>query len=154
MQYRSDIIGSVLLIFLGIGVIIESIRLKVGTPLMPQPGFFPFLGGFLLAGLSVALLVHGWRGRGKESLKTGESFGEWRRPAILVAGMCVYTAVLESLGFVLPTLIIAILILRVLGVKSWKVLIVSSLGLSVGTYILFRRILGVELPSGILTFLG
>ena len=51
MRNRTDIIGSVLLIFIGIGVVIESIRLKVGTPLMPQPGFFPFLGGLLLIGL-------------------------------------------------------------------------------------------------------
>jgi putative tricarboxylic transport membrane protein len=152
MQNRGDMIGSILLIFLGIGVVIESIRLQVGTPLMPQPGFFPFLGGFLLIGLSIVLLIQGWLGRGKSSQQPREAFGELRRPVILVVSMSVYTAVLEPLGYLLPTIAISALILRVLGLKSWKVLGLASLILSVGTYILFGRILGIDLPAGILPF--
>ena len=68
--------------------------------------------------------------------------------------MSLYTAVLEALGYVLPTILIAAVILRVLGVTSWKVLILASVGLSVGTYYLFGRILGIDLPAGILSFLG
>jgi putative tricarboxylic transport membrane protein len=154
MQNRGDIIGSVVLILLGIGVVIESIRLHVGTPLMPQPGFFPFLGGLLLVGLSLVLLVQGWLGRDKVPLHPQEAFGEWRRPLILIVGMSVYTAVLEWLGYVLPTIALSAVILRVLGVTSPKVLIVASVGLSVGTYVLFGRILGIDLPAGVLPFLG
>jgi len=151
MGNRSDIIGSVLLILVGIGVVVESIRLKVGTPLMPQPGFFPFLGGLLLIGLSIVLLVQGWLGRSEQKQ---EAFGELRRPVILIVSMSVYTAILDPVGYVLPTIAIAVLILRVLGVTSWKVLILASVGLSVGTYILFGRLLGIDLPAGVLTFLG
>jgi putative tricarboxylic transport membrane protein len=157
MQNRSDLIGSVVLIFIGIGVVIGSIRLHVGTPLMPQPGFFPFLGGLLLAGLSLVLLVQGWLGRDKaprQPLEAGAAFGEWRRPLILVVSMGVYTAVLEWMGYVLPTMALAVLILRVLRVTSWKVLILTSVGLSVGTYVLFGRLLGIDLPAGVLPFLG
>jgi putative tricarboxylic transport membrane protein len=154
MRNVPDIIGSVLLIFVGIGVIIESVRLHVGTPLMPQPGFFPFLGGFLLIVLALILLVQGIVSHGDGSPHDREDFGELRRPAILVVSMSIYTAVLEPLGFVLPTFIIAAVILRVLGVTSWKVLILASLGLSVGTYVLFGRILGIDLPVGILPFFG
>jgi putative tricarboxylic transport membrane protein len=154
MQNRGDIIGSVLLILIGIGVVVESIRLQVGTPLMPQPGFFPFLGGLLLIGLSIVLLVQSWRGRDKAPRQPREAFGEWRRPLILVMSMGVYTAVLEWLGYVLPTIALATVILRVLGVTSWKVLILTSVGLSVGTYVLFGRFLGIDLPAGSLPFLG
>jgi len=155
MQNRGDIIGSVVLILIGIGVVIGSIRLHVGTPLMPQPGFFPFLGGFLLIGLSLVLLVQGWLGRDKAPRQPREAaFGEWRRPLILVVSMSVYTAVLEWLGYVLPTIALSVVILRVLGVTSWKVLILASVGLSVGTYVLFGRILGIDLPAGVLPFLG
>jgi putative tricarboxylic transport membrane protein len=155
MQNRGDIIGSVVLILIGIGVVIGSIRLHVGTPLMPQPGFFPFLGGLLLVGLSLVLLVQGWMGRNKAPRQTGETtFGEWRRPLILVVSMGVYTAVLETLGYVLPTTALAAVILRVLGVTSGKALILTSVGLSVGTYYLFGRILGIDLPAGVLPFLG
>ena len=150
MGRRADIVGSILLILVGIGVVIESIRLQVGTPLMPQPGFFPFLGGFVLIGLSAVLLFQGWFGKAERGPE--EAFGELRRPVILIVSMSVYTAVLDPLGYVLPTIVLSGVILRVLGVTSWKVLILASLGLSVGTYVLFGRILGIDLPQGILPF--
>jgi len=36
-------------------------------------------------------------------------------------------------------------------VKSWRVLLVTSLGLSMGAYLLFGRLLGIDLPMGMLT---
>ena len=154
MWSRTDIIESVLLILVGIGVVVESIRLQVGTPLMPQPGFFPLLGGLLLIGLSVIFLVRTWLEHGQASRQPQEAFGELRRPLILVVGMSLYTAVLEWLGYILPTVLITAIILRILGVTSWKELSLASLGISVGTYFLFGRLLGIELPSGVLPFLG
>ena len=154
MQNRTDIIGSVLLILIGLGVVIESIRLKLGTPLMPQPGFFPFIGGALLIGLALVLLVQGLRRRADSTRQPGEAIGTLGKPAILIVGLCVYTATLEPLGYVLPTIVLVAVILRVLGVTSWKVLGLASIGLSVGAYILFGRILGIDLPTGVLPFLG
>jgi len=46
------------------------------------------------------------------------------------------------------------LILRILDVKSWRVLILTSFCLSIGTYILFDKLLGIELPVGILARFG
>jgi putative tricarboxylic transport membrane protein len=154
MQNRADIIGSVLLIIIGVGVVIESIRLKLGTPLMPQPGFFPFIGALLLTGLAVVLLVQGVRRRGEPAGQPGEAAGELRRPLILIASLCLYTAALKPFGYVLPTIILVAVILRVLGVTSWKILGLASLGLSAGAYVLFGRILGIDLPKGNLPFLG
>lgn len=154
MRNRTDIIGSVLLIVIGVGVVIESLRLKLGTPLMPQPGFFPFLGGSLLIGLSLIPLVQGWLRLGNSTRKPPKVAGELRRPLILIVSMSLYTAVLGFLGYILPTLILVAVILRVTGVTSWKILGLASLGLSVGAYLLFGRILGIDLPAGVLPFLG
>jgi putative tricarboxylic transport membrane protein len=154
MQNRADIIGSVLLIIVGAGVVIESFRLKLGTPLMPQPGFFPFIGGALLVGLAVVLLVRSLRRRDGSGQPPEEITGELRRPFILIVSLCVYTAALKYLGYVLPTMILVAVVLRVLGVKSWKILTVASLGLSVVAYVLFGRVLGIDLPKGVLPFLG
>jgi hypothetical protein len=81
MRNRTDIIGSLLLIAIGVGVVIESFRLKLGTPLTPQPGFFPFIGGSLLIGLSIVLLVQGWLRRGESTRKPREVAGGLRKPA-------------------------------------------------------------------------
>jgi putative tricarboxylic transport membrane protein len=150
MQNKRDVIASVFLIVIGIAVLLWSIRLQVGTLLRPMPGFFPFWVGFGIIALSLVLLVQGWRGRGKAP----KAYGNWQRPLIMVAGLAVYSVVLDPLGYILSTLFIAAITLRILGVLSWKMIGVSSLVLSVSVYFIFTRLLGVELPAGILSFLG
>jgi putative tricarboxylic transport membrane protein len=147
---HDDLLAGLLLACVGLAVVLGAIRLHIGTPLHPQPGFFPFLGGGALALLAVVLVVQAALGR-----STGtEAFGRLGPPAIMVLGMSVYAAILEPLGFVPGTLLIAGLMLRVLGVRSWRALAAASLALSVGTYLLFARVLGIDLPPGVLGFLG
>jgi putative tricarboxylic transport membrane protein len=144
-----DIIASLLLIAGGIGIAVGSINYKVGTFLDPQPGFFPLMWGILMVGLSSTLLVKGWMGRGKKT----EGFGEVWRPAILMAGLGIYVGILEPLGYVLATFLITPFILRVMGVKSWKVLVLNAVFLPVGSHLLFVRMMGLQLPAGVLKVL-
>ena len=141
-----DIIGSLILMTTGIAIIAGSIRLRVGTLTKPQPGLFPFLAGFFLVALSCLLIIQGWHGRGEKT----RPFGEVKKPAMLAIGMAIYVVILNPVGFALATIPLGAVILRVLGVTSWKVLTLSSLLLSIGTYLLFSCILGVELPAGVL----
>lgn len=148
MRNKSDMVYGSVMIPLGIAVIVGSLRLKLGTPLYPLSGFFPFLGGVLLIALSIILIFRGWLGRGQSH----QPFGELRQVAILVVCLAVYVAVLETLGYVFSTILITVAILRIMRVTSWKTLSLSSLILSVGAYLLFNRVLGVELPAGIFSF--
>jgi hypothetical protein len=81
-------------------------------------------------------------------------FGEVGRPALLLVVLIALVAVLDRVGYVIGTFIASGLILRILNAKSWWTLILTSLCLSVGTYILFDKLLGIDLPVGILARLG
>jgi len=138
----------------GMAVSIESIRLKVGTFSRPEPGFYPFFVGLLLMGIAFVLLVQSWLGRGDTSQQPQDAIGDLRRPMILLSSMGVYTALMNPIGYVLPTVLLAAVVLRITGVTSWKVVGLISVGLSVGSYVLFSRILGIDLPAGVLSFIG
>ena len=138
--------AGLIFVLIGVGVIIGALKLRVGSATEPQPGFFPFVGGVLLLILSSILFVQGLRGR---SLGT-KAFGELRRPAILIVAMVVYVVILDGVGYVIATIMLSAIVLRILETKSWWVIVVASLVLSVGSYILFDRLLGVTLPNGIL----
>jgi putative tricarboxylic transport membrane protein len=148
MHNRRDVVAGTLLALIGIGVIVWAIRLQVGTLVRPLPGSFPLVVGLMIVFLSIAIVVQGWLGRGKSP----QPYGDLRRPSILVAGLAVYTVILDSLGYLLSTIFIAVVTLRLMGVTSWKVIGVSSVILSVVVYFLFTRFLEVELPAGILPF--
>jgi hypothetical protein len=150
MKHTGDVAGSLFLFFLGIGAVIGAIRLHVGSPTEPQPGFFPFLGGISLVVLSSIIFLK--RGIGQSQRKV--VFGDVGRPVLLLVVMIALVAVLDSVGYVIGTFIASGLILRILNVKSWRVLLLTSLCLSIGTYILFDKLLGIELPVGILVRLG
>jgi putative tricarboxylic transport membrane protein len=150
MKNRSDLLGSLFLFVVGTGAIIGAIRLTVGSPTEPQPGFFPFVAGVILIVFSTIIFLQGWLGRSK----TQVVFGEVGRPAMLVAVMIALVLVLDRLGYVIGTFIAAGLILRILGVKSWRALVMTSLCLSFGTYLLFDKLLGVDLPVGFLVRFG
>ncbi len=150
MKNTGDVVGSFFLFLLGIGAVIGAIRLHVGSPTEPQPGFFPLLGGLSLVVLSSIIFFKGGTGQSQKKMV----FGEVGRPALLLVVMIVLVAVLDRLGYVIGTFLASGLILRILNVKSWRVLILTSLCLSIGTYILFDKLLGIELPVGILVRLG
>jgi putative tricarboxylic transport membrane protein len=136
--------------FLVIGLIFAggSVKLSIGTPTEPLPGFFPFLGGLALIVLSLVFLGLAWRGR------TGQSqpFGRLSGPVILVVALILYVAVLETIGFVIATVFLSAVILKVLGANT-GILILVSLALPAASYFIFDRLLGVTLPAGILAAL-
>ena len=150
MKNTGDVVGSFFLFLLGIGAVIGAIRLQVGSPTEPQPGFFPFLGGISLIVLSSIIFLKGQTGQSPKKVV----FGDVGRPALLLVVMIGLVAVLDRVGYVIGTFIASGLILRILNVKSWRVLLLTSLCLSIGTYILFDKLLGIELPVGILIRLG
>ena len=150
MKNTGDAVGSLFLFLLGIGAVLGAIRLKVGSPTEPQPGFFPFLGGLSLIVLSFVIFLKGQMGQSQKKV----AFGEVGRPALLLVVLIALVAVLDSVGYVIGTFIASGLILRILNVKSWRTLILTSLCLSIGTYTLFDKLMGIELPVGILARLG
>ena len=148
MRKNGEMWAGLFFLLLGVAVIVGSVRMPLGTPLDPQPGFFPLLAGIFLSVLSVVHLVLAFLKR-KKSLKM-QALGAVWRPAFLIAGLFIYTFILDPLGYVIATIFLSVIILRILESRSWWKLSAISLASSVGTFVLFDRILGVTLPLGVL----
>ncbi|MEW6333980.1 MAG: tripartite tricarboxylate transporter TctB family protein [Thermodesulfobacteriota bacterium] len=134
------------LCFLAIGGVFAagSVGLKIGVPTEPKAGFFPFIDGVILSGLAVLFLYQTWRGRAGDS----PTFGRVGGPAVVVLTLILYTATLETLGYVVTTAVLAAVVLRVMDTKP-AILVPVSLILAVVSYLLFDRLLGVTLPPGL-----
>jgi putative tricarboxylic transport membrane protein len=143
---KGDLISGVLFVCLGIGASIEAIRLQLGTFTQPQVGFFPFLSSLFLAVLAGILVIEALRGR-----STGtKPFSIWGPHTALVLALGVYVAVFETIGYVLSTVPLGMVVLYVLGTKKAWILLGASLLSALTTYVLFDKILGVPLHNGIL----
>ena len=147
MKDRSSILGGFFFFMVAVAAAIGAIQLNLGSPTEPQPGFFPFVGSVILVFLSVILILQGWKRDDTEPVV----FGEVRSLVLFLAVMAAFVAFLDRGGYAICTFIASGLLLRILNIKSWRVLILTSLCLSIGTFILFDKLLGVDLPVGFLS---
>ncbi|MEI7673645.1 MAG: tripartite tricarboxylate transporter TctB family protein, partial [Deltaproteobacteria bacterium] len=125
------------------------VKLQIGAPTEPQPGFFPFWGGLILIALSALFLFQAWGGRAGES----HAFGRLGGPVVVVLALIMYVAALEKVGYVITTALLSAVVLKVLETKPLSILLVSLI-LPVASYLLFDRLLGVTLPLGLLSAFG
>jgi putative tricarboxylic transport membrane protein len=143
---RGDRAGGAVFLALGAGVCVHAAGLGFGSVLAPEPGFFPWIGGVTLVVLSACLLFPALAGAGGERAPAGE----WRRPAVLLAALALYVPLLEPVGYPLATAALSVVCLRIVRSPRWSVTLGVSAVMAAATFVLFQRLLGVELPAGVL----
>lgn len=146
----SDLKASLAFLAVAIGACVGASRLGFGSVSVPEPGFFPWISGLTLGGLSLALFGRAWRGRDTAPA----AGGGWTRPALLLGALALYVPLLEPVGYPIATTALCIAALRILDTRRWPVTLGVSLLIAMGSFLLFRWGLGVDLPPGLLGFLG
>ena len=154
---RSDIILSTILLMVSAlwcwGVVVTIPGAEDGSRLGARG--FPLGLGLLLAGLSLVILLQGFRsGTGKaatdEAAAADISRGVEVWAIVATVGLLVgFAVLLEYTGFMIATaLVFAVAVGPVLGIWRPKLIAGMSVGLSLGIYLIFGKLLGVYLPYG------
>jgi hypothetical protein len=152
VKLRALQIVSFCFLLMGAGYLIESLRLPMGTSGRPGSGFYPFLVGIALVGLSLALSVQSLTqkelpGEKAEAFPKGQDLGR----VVAVSSSLIFFAVFfKPLGYGICSVALMMAVLRLLGLRSWaKTAMISILTMGI-SYYLFASILGVPLPQGAL----
>jgi putative tricarboxylic transport membrane protein len=147
---RHDVGIGILLLLLSGFFCYGAIGLGIGKIHYPGPGFFPFLAGIILAGLSVALIVSGEKRSHStpknDVLFTGQS-------VLILAILLLFGFLVEKLGFFLCAFGAAVFLLKIVSEKKWPFLLLVSFSACFVIFILFNLLLDVRLPLGVLDFL-
>ena len=149
MRKPGEIVAGLCFLAIAIGFTVGAVKLQIGAPTEPQPGFFPFWGGVILIALSALFLFQAWRGRAGES----HAFGKLGGLVLVVLTLVLYVAAMEKVGYVITTALLSAVVLKVLETKPLSILLVSLI-LPIASYLLFDRLLGVTLPLGLLSAFG
>jgi putative tricarboxylic transport membrane protein len=153
MKKADRIIGLIMLVFACV-VIAESMRMpQEGGNFEPGIRFLPFWLGVLMAVLSVLLMVSAWRksagGAAKRLMPNRQALISI---VLLVAGLGVYITLLETLGFLIDTLLFNTFLMAVVMRAHWKMALSVAVGSSLALYVLFRILLEVPLPINMFGF--
>ncbi len=138
--------------FLGTGAVILAIPVAVaswgfgvGSPKSPGAGFWPLVIVLVMAGLGLSLLLHPTPNAPKAA---GES--RWGKLGISLATLLFYVVALEALGYLLTTAAMLLMQFRWVEGRPWRSSVTMALTAAVITLILFRVLLKVTLPTGVI----
>ena len=150
---RNRISGAVLLAVALVWLVLvyRTIAPSQGTEAGPRA--FPLFFGYVLAGLSLLLLLQSFRPPPPDIDHDGDAHAalprEWLSVAIAIGAIVLYGLLLEPFGFIPSTaFIVALLLPFGLGVKSPVTVLGMAIGLSLGCYLVFGKLLGVYMPPG------
>ena len=135
------------IMFLTIPYQIQKPMLFMGRSLMGlKPTLFPRLAILSLIGLSIWYLVISFRIKDKSLFPEVTRHGYFRIIASLVV-FCAYALLFEHLGFVLSSVLVAGTLSTYYGNRNIVVGILVSVGVPLGIYFVFTRLLKVSLPE-------
>ena len=147
-QKRLDLIGS--LVCIGVGVAFVSGSFKYGNfRAIPNAGLFPLLGGICLIVFSSISLISAVTNTERE--KEGSFFpakNSLKRLLVLLLSLVCYVGAIMYLGFPMVTFLFMVFLLKCLEQKSWLTTFAVSFSTMVICYVLFQRLLAVQLPHG------
>ncbi len=135
----------------GLGITLGSLKYGFGTLQAPGAGFITFFAGAVLSLLSVALFLSSLKServrKGVGVLWEGLEVGKVIYVLFLLVA---YTLILKHLGFLISTFGLLCLLFRVKATYHLMKVILMSLLITSGAYLLFQVWLKVQLPRGIL----
>jgi len=145
---RKDLFSSLFWIASGALIILGSLRLPLGGPQNPGPGFLPFLVGVLMLILSVALLVRSAHFKAEKRTEPAAVSPKSFKLVGTAAVLFLFAFAFPHLGFLPATIPLMIFLSRVIGELNWKISLAIGFLTSFAMYALFKIWLKVQFPVG------
>jgi hypothetical protein len=148
---RDRIAGTVLLLVALVWIVLVYWTIEPGEGPAAGPRAFPLFFGIALAALSLALVARSFLslGRKQEAEREGAATNETAAVIATVAAIAIYGLLLEPLGFIpATTLIVAAMMVFILRIRAPLTVAAMALGLAIGCYLVFGKLLGTYLPPG------
>ena len=145
---RDRVLGAVMVV-LSLGTAWSARALVADFSYEPVgPRAFPMLLAGLLFLVGAWLAVKGGRPAAEADAAAAEPVLTWSVVVALV-GVLAYSLTFQWLGFPIATFLLGIVIGRLFG-GTWVQSILTGLGLGIGLFLLFDKLLDVVLPTGLL----
>jgi hypothetical protein len=147
-----DIGSSLFWFFFSVFICFESLSLGLGTPRNPGMGFMAFGTAVLLGCLSLGLFLKSLFERREGKIHSPFSGSNWRRIMVVFIALLIYAWVLPIIGYLLSTFVLMFFLFwsPKKPMIGWSLLI--SFLSTVGTYYIFAKKFGCQLPTGLLPF--
>lgn len=125
--------------------------IKEETLSLYGPNFFPQVLAVALAGCAILLLINALQGKALKMTDRIHAAGFVR--VVICIAICIgYLLLMQVLGFAVSTMIFLFILMTFLGQKNLLIRAVSSVGVAMFIWAIFRFVLIIPTPTGMLPF--
>lgn len=145
---NSELWGGLIGLALGGFVIWSGLKLKLGTINDPGSGYVLFYTGILMCVFAGAIIVSAITEGGPTLASRWENV-RWSKPLLVIACLTAFSFALEPLGFLLSSIPLMLLLLRLIDPVRWTLAVPIAVLAPVGMWWVLKRLLLIQLPSGL-----
>ena len=145
---NSELWGGLIGLGLGIFVIRSGLKLKLGTINDPGSGYVLFYTGVLMCVFAGSIIVSAITEGGPTLASRWENV-RWGKPLLVIACLVAFSIALEPLGFLLASIPLMLLLLRLIDPVRWTLAIPVAVLVPMGMWWVLKRLLLIQLPSGL-----
>lgn len=152
---RQDQLSGLILLVIGLLITLGTLAsLRTGTLQDPGPGLLPLMTGILLSLFSSTILIKATFSKRSEKRTLIEVWTglNWPKIFYTIGALLIYCIILNYFGFLVTTLLLLMFLFRAIEPQGWKLVLSLSILASVVSYLIFDRVLQVQLPRGFLGF--
>ena len=145
---NSELWGGLVGLALGIFVIWAGLKLGIGSIHDPGSGFVLFYTGLLMCVFAVTIIIAAVT-EGGPSVASLWAGTRWTKPLVVIACLAAFAFLFEPLGFLLSSIPLLLLLLRVIDPVRWTLAIPLAVLVPLGVWFVLKRALLIQLPSGL-----
>jgi hypothetical protein len=144
IKSEKDFWSGLMFIIVGIGFAWGATAYSFGSSARPGPGYFPFGLGIILALIGALILF--------ESLtievEGGDKIGPWplKQGGIILFAVVLFGLMLPKLGMAIALPVLIIVSSLASGEFNWKEVLLNTVILTVGSWAIFIKGLGLTIP--------
>jgi putative tricarboxylic transport membrane protein len=135
-------IAPALLLVIGVAALLEARDMGLGELTAPGPGLWPFIVAGLLTATAAVLLF----------VDPAEDYEPWTASTLRIVaglvGLALFVVLFQTLGFIVPTVLMLTAWLRFFGGESWRMALALGVGGTLVLHLIFVIALGVPFPAG------
>ncbi|MFN3743654.1 MAG: tripartite tricarboxylate transporter TctB family protein [Hyphomicrobiaceae bacterium] len=147
MLRNAQLWGGLVWLAFGIFVAFQGYDLGLGEAREPGSGFAIFWLGLLTEAFALSIVFGAIKG-GSEDLASLWRGTRWPKVLLVVVLLLVFGFLFETIGFVLCSLVLLLVLMRVVDPVPWPTALLVSFGATFGTWYALNKLLMIQLPNG------
>lgn len=144
IKSQKDFWSGLMFIVTGIGFAWGATNYSFGASARPGPGYFPFGLGMLLAILGAVVLFNAL----VIETEDGEPIGDWpfKQGVVILAAVVLFGLLIPKIGMAVALPVLIAISSIASGEFHWKEVIITSIVLTIGSWAIFIKGLGLIIP--------